>query len=265
MPRPYHELAQKLTPVTGTRAERMQTVADALWNLLHATGVSWVGFYLPEGDSQLVLGPSRDKPACSPIGLHGACGRARGDPVGDDADLRTVLEIAFHARQGIDVVADLAAKPLHELRVRLGAVGGGQPALVVNWAAAVLDPEQFRSWIAEEAEVSVSDWHEAGGTCTLDDDRRAVEAAASVGSTTASSLLILVKAWEPPMKDFLDFLRELRAALLADRLIHVLPLGRSAAGEVTAAEPHQRELWQKVLARQGDPWLSCSRLGGEEV
>lgn len=76
MPRPYHELAQKLTPVTGTRADRMQTVADALWNLLHTTGVSWVGFYLPEGASQLLLGPSRDKPACSPIGLQGACGQA---------------------------------------------------------------------------------------------------------------------------------------------------------------------------------------------
>jgi putative methionine-R-sulfoxide reductase with GAF domain len=29
-----------------------------------------------EGNDELVLGPSRDKPACSPIGLHGACGRA---------------------------------------------------------------------------------------------------------------------------------------------------------------------------------------------
>ena len=28
-----------------------------------------------DGD-ELVLGPRRDKPACSPIGLHGVCGRA---------------------------------------------------------------------------------------------------------------------------------------------------------------------------------------------
>ena len=37
--------------------------------------VSWVGFYFL-GEGEMTLGPRRDKPACSPIGLHGACGRA---------------------------------------------------------------------------------------------------------------------------------------------------------------------------------------------
>lgn len=58
----------------------MQSVVDVLWSALKTAGVSWVGFYIdqldqPE-DRRLVLGPCRDKPACSPIGLHGACGRA---------------------------------------------------------------------------------------------------------------------------------------------------------------------------------------------
>lgn len=71
------------------RASRMQIVVDEIWDALAPTGVSWVGFY--SGDDaaraaaagenrgqpagQLILGPRRDKPACSPIGLHGACGR----------------------------------------------------------------------------------------------------------------------------------------------------------------------------------------------
>jgi putative methionine-R-sulfoxide reductase with GAF domain len=54
----------------------MQVVVDLLWDALADSGVSWVGFYLPDGDDALVLGPRRDKPACSPIGLHGACGQA---------------------------------------------------------------------------------------------------------------------------------------------------------------------------------------------
>jgi len=54
----------------------MRAVVDALWEGLHENGVSWVGFYLPEGEAELVLGPSRNKPACSPIGLHGVCGQA---------------------------------------------------------------------------------------------------------------------------------------------------------------------------------------------
>lgn len=54
----------------------MAAVVDALWDALSTRGVSWVGFYLHDGGDELTLGPSRNKPACSPIGLHGACGRA---------------------------------------------------------------------------------------------------------------------------------------------------------------------------------------------
>ena len=55
---------------------RMQVIVDALWDEFGAhRPVSWVGFYLM-GDREMVLGPRRDKPACSPIRLHGACGTA---------------------------------------------------------------------------------------------------------------------------------------------------------------------------------------------
>ena len=55
----------------------MQTVVDRLWEYLQDTGVSWVGFYLYVAErEEMVLGSRRDKPACSPISLHGACGRA---------------------------------------------------------------------------------------------------------------------------------------------------------------------------------------------
>lgn len=75
MKRPYEEIAVKLR-TNGDREQRMRTLVDALWNYLSQIGVSWVGFYLHEGQDELVLGPSRNKPACSPIGLRGACGRA---------------------------------------------------------------------------------------------------------------------------------------------------------------------------------------------
>ncbi len=55
---------------------RLRIVADLLWDRFSDAGVSWGGFYLPDpdDDSRLVLGPSRNKPACSPIGFDGACG-----------------------------------------------------------------------------------------------------------------------------------------------------------------------------------------------
>jgi len=56
----------------------MRAVVDVLWESLSTAGVSWVGFYVNQPgeppDRRLVLGPCRNSPACSPIGLHGACG-----------------------------------------------------------------------------------------------------------------------------------------------------------------------------------------------
>ncbi len=76
MKRPFHELAARLATINGTREERMNTFVDLAWEAFHSTGVSWIGFYLHHGKDELVLGPRRNKPACSPIGLHGACGKS---------------------------------------------------------------------------------------------------------------------------------------------------------------------------------------------
>ncbi len=79
MPRPYPALLDRLRTLDFARADRgarMQAAVDAFWEFLGPTGVSWIGFYLKTpGKDEMVLGPRRDKPACSPIGLHGACGR----------------------------------------------------------------------------------------------------------------------------------------------------------------------------------------------
>jgi len=77
--RNYQALIDQMNP-TGSRDQRMRKVVDALWASFHDHGYSWVGFYLDQPDEpddrRLLLGPCRDKPACSPIGLHGVCGQA---------------------------------------------------------------------------------------------------------------------------------------------------------------------------------------------
>lgn len=84
---------------------RLQPLCDAFWDSLAPRGVSWIGFYLagaPEGtvsdsiaaegavdrshssmeaarepdEPHMILVARRDKPACSPIGMHGVCGQA---------------------------------------------------------------------------------------------------------------------------------------------------------------------------------------------
>ena len=63
-------------PVCANRQDRMTALADALWSHFATAGYSWVGFYTKAQDDHMILGPRRDKPACSPIGLHGMCGLA---------------------------------------------------------------------------------------------------------------------------------------------------------------------------------------------
>jgi len=74
----------------GLRGENLLRAAiTALWNAFglraaSAMPYSWVGFYFGPGESfddvranpgEMILGAREPKPACSPIGLQGACGR----------------------------------------------------------------------------------------------------------------------------------------------------------------------------------------------
>lgn len=77
------------------RDRAMQRFVELAWRELGPTGVSWLGFYVevpgaPEHE-RLVLAAREPKPACSPIGLHGACGQcllaAKPLVVRDVADL----------------------------------------------------------------------------------------------------------------------------------------------------------------------------------
>lgn len=87
-----HALADRLTGARD-RASRMQAVLNAAWPHLSSSGVSWMGFYErdPDHPDQLLLTAREPKPACSPIGLQGACGQcllaARPLVVRDVADL----------------------------------------------------------------------------------------------------------------------------------------------------------------------------------
>ncbi len=75
--RDYKPVAMALAGVSGSRHRRMREAADVLWRFFKDHGYSWVGFYEKDRDAdRMTLGPARDKPACSPIALHGACGMA---------------------------------------------------------------------------------------------------------------------------------------------------------------------------------------------
>jgi putative methionine-R-sulfoxide reductase with GAF domain len=62
------------------REARMEAFAALWWDAFAAHGTSWAGFYVDvpaePDDRRMVLAGRRPKPACSPIGIHGACGQS---------------------------------------------------------------------------------------------------------------------------------------------------------------------------------------------
>lgn len=78
---PLLEKARILAQTLGdglTRERAMQHAVAMLWDDFgDHDPISWVGFYdIAQGGEEMVLVCREPKPACSPIGLHGMCGRA---------------------------------------------------------------------------------------------------------------------------------------------------------------------------------------------
>jgi len=78
MSRNYQSIIDSIKP-DQPQSEAMRAVVDGIWDAFSGSGVSWVGFYVHEGGEELILDYRRDKPACSPIGMHGACGQSFRD------------------------------------------------------------------------------------------------------------------------------------------------------------------------------------------
>ncbi len=66
---------------------------------------------------------------------------------------------------------------------------------------------------------------------------------------------LLVKAWEPPLAEFTDWLAELRAALGARAPIFVLPLAQGEGASLALAAGRDARIWSRCLDAVGDPWL----------
>ncbi|MDA0802711.1 MAG: GAF domain-containing protein [Planctomycetota bacterium] len=74
-------IAAELSACAGDSAlhdeARMSAFVRMAWPALALDGVSWVGFYILAGDRGTMSLVAREPaPACSPIGVHGACGQA---------------------------------------------------------------------------------------------------------------------------------------------------------------------------------------------
>lgn len=139
MRRPYEDLLSRI-PFHTDRDAQMSAFVDLLWDALLPTGVSWLGFYIHQNGHELVLGPRRDKPACSPISLHGACGQvflSKEPLIVRDVAERGANYIACDPRDRSEVVV-----PLFEIGGRCWGVFD-----VDSWEVAAFDSEDVEGLI----------------------------------------------------------------------------------------------------------------------
>jgi hypothetical protein len=130
------------------------------------------------------------------------------------------------------------------------AVEPGRIRAVINWSGVPVGPGIFA------AAFPAAPIFEAGGAATVQDD---VGLAKNLGAAPAGGsgdVLIVVKAWEPPVMEFIDFVKTLRAAVTGEPgIIVVLPVGLDNCAELGAGSPAQVKLWRDRLGAVGDPWL----------
>lgn len=139
-----------------------------------------------------------------------------------------------------------ASAPVEERASR----SAGHLRAVVNWAGVPVTGETLKTAFPEAA------MFEAGGASTAADDLVLAARIRDAVESAESDVLVVVKAWEPPLMEFLDFLGALRAAFAGQpTVIVVLPVGLGDGAAFPPPTPAQLKLWRDKLASAGDPWL----------
>lgn len=123
----------------------------------------------------------------------------------------------------------------------------GVPCRVVIWAALPIDSARLPGALGVDI---VSLTHAGEGV--LSEDTAAIATLVSAGGD--EPMLVLVKAWEPPVLEFLDFIGDLRQALGEDRIVLVVPVAVGDAGGFRQPRDSDAAQWRRALERLGDPF-----------
>jgi hypothetical protein len=94
------------------------------------------------------------------------------------------------------------------------------------------------------------------------EDRSSIDAAVQIHSANGGAAVLIQEAWQPPIIEIIRVVRELRARGGKEMRIAVLLIGKPGAGTIfTPVKPTDREIWSRVLASLGDPYLRVVAVG----
>lgn len=80
-------------------------------------------------------------------------------------------------------------------------------------------------------------------------------------STEGPSFLLLQEAWQPPITEFLTFVRDLRGAVGEKTLISIVLIGKPSPDTIfTEVRQQDYAIWRQKVDALADPYLQCLRL-----
>jgi hypothetical protein len=135
------------------------------------------------------------------------------------------------------------------------ARSGIAPAAGIVWSGA-LGADDARGYAASHLGWTLAHVADAGGDRPLEADRAAIE---TVAAARPAVVFVFVRCWEPPLLDFVDFLRELRGRIGERTSLVVVPVAPGTDAVDSAASAP----WSRALARLADPHLYLEAGRGE--
>jgi len=89
--------------------------------------------------------------------------------------------------------------------------------------------------------------------------------AAMTKTDHAPAVLLVQEAWQPPIREGLRFIQELRKVMGTQTMLWIGLIGKPRQGKIfTRTTPEDAQVWQQKLEALGDPYLGVERLAGHE-
>jgi hypothetical protein len=124
---------------------------------------------------------------------------------------------------------------------------------VIRWSGAPASPAAITAALGDLPLADV------GGAESPETDRERARALAGP-ITGQGGIAILVKAWEPPLLELLDFLQEFRGTLPDTTPLVIFPLAPESDGRLVPGKPDHRATWRRRVGTVGDPWIRVANL-----
>ncbi|HOO47645.1 MAG TPA: DUF2868 domain-containing protein [Deltaproteobacteria bacterium] len=95
-------------------------------------------------------------------------------------------------------------------------------------------------------------------------DARVLDALAEAVTKEKTGIVVIQEAWQPPIIETVEFMKELRRREGPNVQIAVLLIGKPAEGTIfTRVDRPDREVWARSLGKLGDPYLMLKAVEGD--